>query len=329
MRKKLLTYLCCPDCSGAFELKDEQNADGHVISGSLHCQNCFKVYPIKGGIPRILSGDMSPEKIQTAKSFGYEWKRFNRLDKNNEKEFLSYLHPLIRPADFAGKIILDAGCGMGKFAYYSGKYSDGEVIGVDISDSVEEAYKHTRDLPNVHIIQTDIYKLPFRCQFDFIYSIGVLHHLPEPENGFHKLTHLLKEDGKIFAWVYGKEGNWLYITFADPIRKHITSKISLPLNEFVAFILSGILWIIIKGIYLPFKKIGLNSILPLSDYFLYFEQLSFRIFWGTVLDKMIPPISYYYSRDEFESWFKQAGLKQILIEMRNGNSWRGIGKKHK
>ena len=105
---------------------------------------------------------------------------------------------------------------MGKFLYYSGKWGAKDVIGIDLSHAVEVAFQWTHEMPNVHVVQADIYNLPLRKSFDFIYSIGVLHHLPNPEGGFRQLVPLLRPGGKILAWVYGYEGNELYIKFADP-----------------------------------------------------------------------------------------------------------------
>jgi SAM-dependent methyltransferase len=61
---------------------------------------------------------------------------------------------------------------------------------MDLSDAVETAYANLGKMPNVHVVQGDIYHPPFARPegggpFDFIYSIGVLHHLPDPEAGFH------------------------------------------------------------------------------------------------------------------------------------------------
>jgi len=326
MRKKLLDYIVCPSCKSKLELEGEITGSAHVVKGRLKCAGCANSYEIKDGIPRFVPIKLDSVKSRTAKSFGYEWRRFGEIDRKNENEFLSYLDPL-ESKDLQGKVVLDAGCGMGKFAFLAGRYQAKDVIAIDFSSSVEMAYKNTSQLDNVHVIQADIYNLPLKKEFDFIYSIGVLHHLPEPEKGFSTLAGLVKESGKIFAWVYGKEGNWLYLTFAEPLRKFLTSWLPLPVNEFLAFILAGILWLVICLVYVPLTYIGLSRLLPLSEYFLYFRRLGFRIFWATVLDKMIPPISNYYSQNEFRKWFERAGLKEIYIGFRNSNSWKGFGTK--
>ena len=99
----------------------------------------------------------------------------------------------IEPAFFKDKLVLDAGCGIGRHAFFAAAYGAKEVIGIDLSDAVDTAFENVGHLPNAHIVQADIYDPPFRRataggDFDFIYSIGVLHHLPDPESGLRSLV---------------------------------------------------------------------------------------------------------------------------------------------
>ena len=46
------------------------------------------------------------------------------------------------------------------------------------------------------------------------------------------------------------------------------------------------------------------------------------------MDKMIPPYHHYYSEEDMHELLeKKAGLENVEISFRNGNSWRGLGKK--
>src|SRR3990172_2722911 len=101
--------------------------------------------------------------------------------------FLTYIHPL-GPEFFPGKLVLDAGCGFGRHLYYAAEFG-AEVVGVDFSAAVEAARANTAGCKGIHLVQADIYRLPFReASFDFAYSLGVLHHLPDPERGFQALV---------------------------------------------------------------------------------------------------------------------------------------------
>ena len=77
------------------------------------------------------------------------------------------------------------------------------MVAIDLSTAVDAAYQNNIKNERVHVIQADIYNLPIKNNsFDFIFSLGVLHHLPDPELGYQLLIPLLKECGVLFIWVY-------------------------------------------------------------------------------------------------------------------------------
>ncbi len=338
MKERIIKYLGCPECNSDLELKQKNPSDsmGHIIDGSLICKGCQNSYPIINGVPffRKELSDVTVDKNR--KNFADEWNYFTaEMNSENEKlaknELDSYFQPFVNYTDLTDKMVLDGGCGGGRFLYIAGKESNAkEIFGIDLSSAVFTAFKNTKHLHNVTVIQADITKLPFKKQriFDFVYSVGVLHHLPSPIKGFTSLAEHLKPNGKILAWVYGKEGNFLYITFADPIRKAITSKLPFKLNLYLSCLVTMPVWAIIWTLYFPInfmlgEKIS-RKILPMNEYFTFFRKRVFRDFWRTVFDKMVPTISYYISKEEFENWFESNNLKYQTL-FRNGHSWLGIG----
>ncbi len=128
-----------------------------------------------------------------------------------EAQFLDWVHPL-RPEFFRGKRVLDAGCGIGRHAYYAASYGASEVVALDLSGAVETARRNLESFDNVDVVQGDLLRPPFRTAaqgggFDLVYSIGVLHHLPDPHAGFRKLVEYVRPGGTIAVWVYGHENN--------------------------------------------------------------------------------------------------------------------------
>ncbi|MBN8129440.1 methyltransferase domain-containing protein, partial [Vibrio vulnificus] len=77
--------------------------------------------------------------------------------------------------------------------------------GIDLGAGVESAFALTRNLPNAHIVQCDIFKLPLKRAFDYAFTVGVLHHTPDPKKAFLSLAGKVKAGGHISAWVYGAE----------------------------------------------------------------------------------------------------------------------------
>src|SRR5207237_835544 len=165
-------------------------------------------------------------------------------------QFLGWLQT-VNPEFFEGKIILEGGCGKGRHTKLAAEWGATEVVGIDLSDGVESAFDLTKGLPNVHIVQCDIYKLPFKKAFDYAFSVGVLHHTPEPKRAFLALASTVKKGGHVSAWVYGVENNKWITNFVNPFRERFTSKISQPLLYQLSKLPTLALFLTTKLLYRP------------------------------------------------------------------------------
>jgi SAM-dependent methyltransferase len=330
MKPRLLSYIVCPQCGSSFEVRTEREQDGEILEGSLQCRDCQASFPVIRGIPRFLPPELSAAKRATAAAFGYEWTHYAELTAADREEFLDWIKPLDETS-FANRVILDGGCGKGRHLFLAAKFGATDAIGIDLSDAVESAYQNTRHLPNAHVIQADIYNLPFSTPFDLAYSIGVLHHLPDPKQGFLSLVKKLKPGGRIAMWVYGKEGNRWIELLIDPIRIHVTSRLPKFITRVISFLISLPLYAALKLVYLPVNRIRglapLKKILPYADYLSAISGYSFSENMWNVFDQLVAPTAFYITRQEVEDWFATAKLEQVEITARNSNSWRGTGVK--
>ncbi len=329
MKRRALDYLGCWRCGRSFELRVQQEEDGEILEGWLLCSACTTSFPIRGGIPRFVSAGLSAEKRATAAAFGYEWTHYSELNEQYRAEFLDWIDP-IEPEAFRDRVVLDAGCGKGRHARLSAEFGACDVVAIDLSDAVEAAYQNTLQLPNVHILQADIYHLPLLASFDLFYSIGVLHHLPDPKQGFLSLVRHLRPGGRAVIWVYGKEGNWWIEKIINPLRIHFTSRAPRAVTRAISLALSLPLYAALKLLYRPARdRSWLKELLFYSDYLCAISGYSFAENYWNVFDHLVAPTAFYHSRAEIEDWFASAGLSQVLITQRTGNSWRGTGvKKH-
>src|SRR6476660_3464305 len=173
MKTDLVKILKCPTCLSPLqaEASEVERIDEEIRTGNLRC--ACGAYPIDNYVPRF-AGD------RYATNFGRQWNLFRRtqLDRlaqdNSETRFASEIG--FRLQEVAGRMVLDAGCGMGRFADVVSRWG-GTVVGIDLSTAVEAAYENIGRRPNVHLLQADISQLPFpEGTFEYIYSIGVLHH---------------------------------------------------------------------------------------------------------------------------------------------------------
>ena len=262
-------------------------------------------------------------------SWGYQWLTFDDFAPEVETEFADILAPLI-PGEFEGTLVLDAGCGNGRFTRACAALGPRRVIGVDPSQSVVAARANTADLPNATILQGDIFALPFpETHFDHVFCIGVIHHLPDPKAGFLKLARMLKPGGKLSIWVYAQEGNEWVIRYLEPLRKGITSKLPWGLTKGVSVLAAVMMWLLVTLVYLPARGLwpALYHRLPMHEYLWYIYSLGFYTLYHTAFDKLSPELCAFIRRDELHEWFAEAGLTDLVTSFRNGNSWRAQGRR--
>ena len=123
----------------------------------------------------------------------------------------------MRPEDLKGKLVLDVGCGMGRFAEVATRWG-ARVVGVDLSAAAEVAAKNLADR-EFTAFQSDAFALPFAPEsFDVIYSIGVLHHTPDCEAAVKGLNKYLKPGGLLVVWLYSGYNKWY--RFSDFWRQY-------------------------------------------------------------------------------------------------------------
>jgi SAM-dependent methyltransferase len=331
MTPRLLELLACPLCHGQLDLEPGRREGAEILEGRFECRDCHQGYPLLRGIPRLLPPDIGVEQRRTASAFGWQWRHFVEMHPEFEEQFLDWVHPL-RSEFFAGKLVLDAGCGIGRHAYFAARYGAADVVAMDLSSAVETAYEVLADLPNAHVVQGDIYHPPFQLdaqgrRFDFVYSIGVLHHLPDPKAGFASLLRFVRPGGSIFGWVYGHENNGLVHHFINPLRTTLTARLPRSAVNAISLPLAVVLHGAVKGVYGPLHGTALWRRLPSNDYLTSLSRFGFRQNHTIVFDHLVAPTAFYLRREEYEAWFQEAGLEDVEITWRNRNSWRGRGRK--
>jgi 2-polyprenyl-3-methyl-5-hydroxy-6-metoxy-1,4-benzoquinol methylase len=215
LSRELLEILRCTACHAPLE---QRNGTGY------HCSACGRDFPMVRGVARFVDTE------SYADSFGYQWHKFDKTQLDNPEKDLSEpdfrRKTGLRPEDLKGKLVLDVGCGMGRFAEVATRWG-ARVVGIDLSAAVEVAIRNLADR-DFAALQADVFALPFAPEsFDCIYSLGVLHHTPNCEQAFKTLPKYLKPGGKIAVWLYSGYNKWY--RFSDFYRKftHRTSTRSL------------------------------------------------------------------------------------------------------
>jgi SAM-dependent methyltransferase len=162
---------------------------------------CAVRYEVVNGVARFVSSE------HYVGSFGYQWNTFARaqLDSANGtsrsrdtfEEKTGW-----RVESMRGLRVLDAGCGMGRFAELCAE-AGAEVHAVDLSTAVEAAARNLRGRGSLSFYQADIMNLPFAAgTFDFISAEQVIHHTPDARQAFANLAERLAPGGVFAAYLY-------------------------------------------------------------------------------------------------------------------------------
>ncbi len=261
---------------------------------------------------------------KTQRSFDFQWTEFPDMVPANEEHFLNYIHP-VGPGFFNGKVGLDAACGFGRHLYYAAQYGARRVVGMDFSNAIFTARATNRDFANVSLAKGDIYSLPFKPgSFDFIYCLGAIHHLPDPERGFRALLSCLKPGAPVFIWVYSTKR--VFINFVTESARRITHRIPHRALKRICFVFALLDYMLFIKPYKMLRKFPLIERIALSRIKLY-AKFPFSVCYADWFDRFSAPIRHYFGEEELREWAYRAGLKKVIITPTEKYGWRLYGEK--
>lgn len=237
-------------------------------------------------------------------NFGYEWNVHARtqLDDSasDESERSFRIKTGFTPEELRGKRVLDVGCGMGRFSDVASRWG-AEVVGIDLSRAVEAAHRNIGGRANVNLAQANVFELPFRPgTFDFIFSIGVLHHTPDTKTAFDQLPRLLRDDGKIAIWLYSGYARWT--RFSDLYRR-ITPRMSPRALHAISHVAIPLYFVY----RIPLVGQVFRILLPASDH----PKSEWRVL--DTYDWYSPAYQWKHTYEEVFPWFEAQGLIDIRI----------------
>jgi len=265
---------------------------------------------------------------KTADAFASSWNNLPYGSVYTWDQFVDWLAP-IKEKDIKGKNVLELGCGNASLMAHILNWQPAKIIGIDLGDSILSAKQNLEmsKYKNWEIKQADL--VEYKSEgYDFVYSIGVLHHLKSPKKGFDSVIRNTKSKGSFHCWVYAREGNNMIVFFVDPIRKFASKLPWWVTKYFLATPLVFPYYLYAKFLRL-FKKLSFLKFLPLYDYSLWIAKRNFLFFRHVAFDQLVTPQTTYIPRKTIEEWLKSnknINQNSTYIVMRNGNSWKFGGK---
>jgi 2-polyprenyl-3-methyl-5-hydroxy-6-metoxy-1,4-benzoquinol methylase len=331
MKRTLLDALVMPGAATRFEIATiESEEAGEIKEGCLQAVDNRSQIRISNFIPRFVKGSSYVD------NFGLQWNHFRRVQIDSKNNFSLtkqrfYANNKWVAEDLKGLKILDAGCGAGRFAEIA-LSAGAEVYAVDYSSSVDAAWANLSTYHNLHLVQADIYALPFQHgYFDRIYCYGVLQHTPAPKEAFLSLPSLLKTGGYLSVDCYirpTRPDRYTSKYLWRPVTRRLPPRLLL---RFVEWYIPR--WLPIDTRIARVPKLGrlVTSVVPCWNYTGHrsFALTPEQIRDWAILDTF-DALSATYDNPQtlptLRSWFEEAGFGNIHVE-RGGNGIIGNGQK--
>jgi ubiquinone/menaquinone biosynthesis C-methylase UbiE len=263
-------------------------------------------------------------------SFGEEWEKFYNFDTDEieqiGKEYFGFLDKNIINSNTT---VLDVGCGTGRWTkYLSSRVKSIEAI--DPSKAIYFADELLKDTKNVRLSIASTESIPFEDgTFDFVMSVGVLHHIPDTQKAMKDCVKKVKKGGFFYVYLYYALDNrgllYKMIFKASDVIRRIVSKLPSDTKKLVCDLLA-------LTIYVPFVTIGrflhfvglekIASLLPLSAY----QDKSLFVMRNDALDRFGTALEQRFTKEQIKNMMQNSGLSNIIIP--DGPVlWAAVGEK--
>lgn len=276
----------------------------------LNQQGCYvcedKQAVIINNIPRFAA------EGSYASLFGEQWKVYKKtqldsysgspITENRLNRCLGNLHDQLN-----GKLVLEAGCGAGRFTEVLLK-KGAKLVSADLSSAVEVNQENFPQNDSHLVIQADINDMPFENEsFDVVVCLGVIQHTPSPEKTIEDLFNLVKKGGTLVIDHYTKNRS-NYLRLATLYRAAIKDK---PSSYTIPYTTK-----LVKR-YLPWHKkfssnrllsILLNRISPVITYYKAFPELN---------DQQQEEWALLDTHDSLTDWHKNFRNKSQIVNLLN------------
>jgi SAM-dependent methyltransferase len=263
---------------------------------------------------------MTDLQTRTIDDFGEQWSAYPDSEGffGSAALFNDFFNPLVSDRDVVGRRVAEIGAGGGRFVSVLAGTGAAHVIAVEPSAAFQVLKEKTRQFGDrITYVHATADQLPGTGDLDYVFAIGVLHHIPDPTRAVTAAFRALRTGGKLAVWLYGREGNSLYLAVATCLWC-LTRR--LPHSGLHLFVhaMYPVLWCYMtacRWIRLPLAEYMRRVMLPLTP--------SKRRL--VVYDQLNPAYAKYYTRAEAHDLLARQGFINIRIHHRHGMSWTVIG----
>ncbi|MCS6915674.1 MAG: class I SAM-dependent methyltransferase [Myxococcales bacterium] len=257
---------------------------------------------------------------KTIRDFEIQWSKFpqNRDYYGSLSLFEDIIEPLVSVREFVGARVADIGSGTGRIVRMLAQAGCASILAVEPANLGAIIRRNTQEFADrISYLQATGDQLPPTGDLDFVVSIGVLHHIPDPLPVVRAAYHALRPGGRLLVWLYGREGNELYLRLVQPLRR-VTHR----LPHAALWALAGVLSVPLEGYLMLCRHLQL----PMRAYMLgHLGRLSPAERRLTIYDQLRPAWARYYTRQEAEDLLREGGFVDVRSHHRHGYSWTVLG----
>ncbi len=237
--------------------------------------------------------------------FGNEWLKFSWLNQNEleklSSQFKAYINPIEDLLNEKKDLIIgDFGAGSGRWSYFLLPFSKKLYILEPADQAFKVIQKRFKQSERIVLLNEDVSKnsIPSKS-LDLAVVLGVLHHIPDPEEALVAISSKRKPGGTLLGYIYySMENRPLYYRFiwraTDLFRKRITN-LPYQFKYLICNLIALLVYLPLARIHKILSKIGIFiRNWPLSHY----ANLSFKVMRNDALDRFGTKIEYRFSKEQ-------------------------------
>jgi SAM-dependent methyltransferase len=264
------------------------------------------------------------ERLQarTIADFGEQWTSYpdNEGFFGSSELFDDIFHPLLAAGDVSGCRVAEVGAGTGRFVNVLAQAGAARIVAVEPSAAFRVLQKNTAAAADrITYLNVTGEQLPSSGDLDYVFIIGVLHHIPDPDPVVAAAYRALRPGGQLAVWLYGREGNGVYLALLRSLW-WLTRR--LP-HRVLAWFVAGVyplFWCYMtacRWLPLPLATYMRRVIAPLTP-------AKRRL---VIYDQLNPAYAKYYTREEAHAALARHAFREVRLHHRHGYSWSVVGTK--
>jgi SAM-dependent methyltransferase len=267
-------------------------------------------------IAAVATNHRPTDAERTIRDFGRQWTTYkdNTGYYGSADFFADIWGPLRSEMTLEGSRVADIGAGTGRFVNVFLDAGVNHVVAIEPSDAMNVLKANTANRQDrITYLQTAGDQIPEHSALDYVFAIGVLHHIPDPLPVLRAARAALKPGGCCFAWLYGSEGNGVYISLVSAVRA-LSRRAPHRVIVTIVWLLYGPL-----RLYMTAARV---LPLPLRHYMTQvLAKLNGTKIRLVMYDQLNPAHAKFYSREQVIGLFTRAGYQHVRLYHRHGYSW--------